>query len=105
MFKTIGSWFMTTISIITAFGVFMHDGHLDKVVLSEVGTPIDGAHVARSGHTHSDYNAANSLLNHSFAYQSPSVPPRSAGDRRRRLALPTELARHAFDDILMPILT
>ncbi len=94
---------MTTVSLLTAFGVFLHDGHLDKVVTS-YDSPVDGAHIARSGHTHTDYNASNSLLNNSFSYQSPSVPPKNRSERKHRLEFPTDFSRHAFDDELLPVL-
>lgn len=93
---------MTTISALTAFGVFLHDGHLDKVV-SSYDSPVDGAHIARSGHTHTDYNASNNLLNNSFSYQSPSMPPKNRSERKHRLDLP-DTFRHAFDDELLPII-
>ena len=105
MIQTITNWFITSISILTAFGVFMHDGHLDKAVMTRLEAPVDATHIARSGHAHADYNAMDNLLNNSFAYQSPATPPKSRSERRQRLTLPQGFARHAFDDVLMPILT
>lgn len=104
MIQTITTWLMTTISALTAFGVFLHDGHLDKAVVTAFDTPIDASHIGRGGHAHADYNAANNLLANSFTYQSPSLPPRDRSERRHRLQLPTDLGRHAFDDELMPLL-
>lgn len=103
MIQTITNWLMTSISLLTAFGVFMHDGHLDKVVITAFDAPIDAAHIARTGHAHADYNAADNLLNNSFAYQSPSVPPKNRSERKHRLDLPDTI-RHAFDDELLPII-
>ena len=94
---------MTTISTLTAIGIFMHDGHFDKAMVTTTEAPIDAAHISRTGHTHADYNLSNSLLNNSFAYQSPAVPPKSRSERKHRLQLPGELGHHAFDDVLMPI--
>ena len=105
MLQSLASWFMTAISIATAFSVFMHDGHLDKAMITSSDAPLDAAHIARSGHAHADVNAVDNLLNKSFAYQAPSSPPKSRSDRKRRLTLPPEYGRHAFDDILMPFLT
>ena len=104
MIQTITKWLMTIFSILTAFGVFMHDGHLDKAAMTSFGTSIDAAQIGKSGHTHADYNGVHYLLTHSFAYKSPSAPPKSRSDRKRRLTLPPEFGRHAFDDILMPVL-
>lgn len=104
MIQTITNWLLTTISIITAFGVFVHDGHLDKAVMSGLDAPIDATHIAKGGHAHADYNAVEHLMNKSQGYQSPAVPPKSRSERKRRLQLPPEFGRHAFDDILMPML-
>lgn len=103
MIQTITNWLMTTISALTAFGVFLHDGHLDKVAITTYDGPVDGAHIARSGHTHTDYNASGSLLNNSFSYQSPSIPPKNKSERKHRLDLP-DTFRHAFDDELLPVI-
>lgn len=104
MIQTITNWLLTTISIVTAFGVFMHDGHLDKAVASGLDAPIDATHIGKSGHTHADYNGVHYLLTHSFAYKAPSTPPKSRSERKRRLTLPPEFGRHAFDDVLMPMI-
>ena len=104
MIQTITNWLMTTVSALTAFGVFMHDGHLDKAVVTSLDTPVDATHIGKGGHAHADYNAANNLLTNSFAYQSPSIPPKNRSERKHRLELPTDLGRHAFDDELMPLL-
>lgn len=104
MIQTITNWLMTTISVITAFGVFIHDGHLDKAVLTGFDAPIEATHIGKGGHAHVDYNATDFLMNKSQGYQSPAVPPKNRSERKRRLQLPTEFGRHAFDDILMPML-
>ena len=105
MIQTITKWLMTIISIMIVFGVFVHDGYLDKVVMIGFDAPVDATHLGKGGHTHADYNGVHHLLTHSFAYKSPSAPPKSRSDRKRRLTLPPEFGRHAFDDVLMPILT
>lgn len=112
MIQTITNWFMTLLSLVTALGVFMHDGGVGKATMTVLKDPAystDGtqaAHVvtvhASDSHAHQDFNASNSLLN-SFAYQSPSVPPRDRNERKHRLSLNLDLGRHAFDDSLMPI--
>lgn len=103
MIQTITNWLMTTISALTAFGVLLHDGHLDKAMVTAFDTPLDASHIARSGHTHADYNAANNLLANSFTYQSPSLPPKNKSERKHRLDLP-DTFRHAFDDELLPVI-
>ena len=117
MIQTITNWFMTTISLLTAMGVFMHDGRVDKAAMTAMENPFSVkylqdttyaqklAHFVRTdAHTHPDHNAAKSLLTGSFAYQSPSVPPRNREERKNRLQMPEDIGRHAFDDVHMPIL-
>lgn len=115
MIQTITNWFMTILSLITALGVFMHDGRVDKVTATAFKDSSvygnDGtlaAHTvtlhASDTHAHPDFNATGSLLQ-SFAYQSPSVPPRDRNEKKHRLSLDLDLGRHAFDDGLMPILS
>ena len=83
----------------------MHDGHLDKAMLTRLDTPVDATHIGRGGHAHSDHNASSNLLANSFTYQSPAVPPKTRSERKQRLQLAVGFGRHAFDDVLMPILT
>lgn len=104
MIQTITNWFMTIITMLTAFGVFMHDGHLDKAVMTGLDAPVDSAHIARGGHTHADYNGMDYLMNKSQGYQNPATPAKSRSERKRRLTLPPEFGRHAFDDVLMPMI-
>lgn len=111
MIQTITNWFMTILSLATAVGVFMHDGRVDKMVsgLKDSATyASDGtlaAHAlsahALDTHAHPDFNASSALLR-SFAYQTPTVPPRDRNERKHRLSLNLDLGRHAFDDGLMP---
>lgn len=107
--------FMAALSLITAFGVFMHDGRVDRAIIARYEKPFDGIYsaqgaalklktfVATDAHTHPDHNAARSSLLNSFAYQSPSVPPRK--EDRHRLELENDLGgRHAFDNTTLPII-
>ncbi len=114
MIQTITNWFMTTISLMTAVGIFMHDGRVDKATITALQDPLsfanDGSFATQvinlrhaDGHTHPDFNPIKSLM-HSFTYQSPSVPPRDRGERKKRLSLHFDVGRHAFDDVLMPII-
>ena len=103
MTSLLTNWIMTAASILTAFGIFMHDGRLDAVVITGTDMPLDSSHIARSDHIHTDYNVNESLLNNSFAYQSAGVPPKGRSERKHRLTLPAQsFGRHAFDDGLLP---
>ena len=106
---------MTLVTLMTAFGVFMHDGRVDKATLTAVryyDKPVllsahgTGARfrdfVATDAHTHPDHNAARNSLFSSFAYQSPSIPPRDAQGRRHFRSEPR--GRHAFDNVTLPLI-
>lgn len=116
--KTIANYVMTTISLITALGVFTHDGRVDKAAttaLTSSATAIGyvpakavSARVtdftSTDAHTHPDHNAANRALMSSFFYQAPSIAPRRKShhkDLKRMLETPP---RHAFDNTNLPIL-
>ncbi len=105
MIPNITNWLMTAASIVTAFGIFMHDGRIDAVVVTGTDMPLDSAHIARADHTHSEYSAMDNLLNQSFAYQSAGVPPKGRSERKHHLTLPAHLGRHAFDDTILPALS
>lgn len=107
---------MTALSLLTAFGVFMHDGRVDKATTTAVGTSgitvyAAGAtiqakfadFVATDAHTHPDHNTGRSLLNSTFAYQSPSIMPRR-DSHHKQLKLFLESGRHAFDNTNLPVL-
>ena len=115
MIQTITNWFMTILSLVTAIGVFMHDGRVDKATASALKdssvyateNTLAGHAIslhASDGHAHPDFNASNSLLR-SFAYQAPTVPPRDRNERKHRLSLDLDLGRHAFDDGFMPLIS
>ena len=109
---------MTIISILTAFGVFMHDGRVDKATTTsltyargnDVGALDTGKTITAKfidflkvdSHTHPDHNAAKSLLS-AFTYQSPSIPPRNQEQKRHLLQQCEPRGRHAFDNIFLPI--
>lgn len=115
--KTTLNLFMTTISLMTAFGVFLHDGRVDKATLTAAryyDKPIlitpnaVGARfrdfVATDAHTHPNHNAAKNSLMSSFSYQSPSIPPRESQHRKHLLQNIEPRGRHAFDNMNLPIL-
>lgn len=117
-FNTLANYFMTSIALLTAFGVFLHDGRIDKATLTAakfydeplVIRPADVGwrfkdFVATDAHTHPDHNAARSALMSSFKYQSPSIPPRDAHNRRTVMQLAGLRGRHAFDNASLPIIS
>ena len=108
---------MTGISLMTALGVFMHDGRVDKAATTAIYGPL--VKVTHSGtvlqryqdfvsadaHTHPDHNAARSSLLNSFAYQSPSIPPRDQERKHHLLREMRTRGHFAFDNALLPFLS
>lgn len=115
--RTFASTLMNIVSLLTACGVFMHDGRVDRATVTALHRPFEAvqvqsplemtqrvkAFVETDAHTHPDHNAARSSLMNSFTYQSPSVPPRK--EDRHRLSYETDCSgRHAFDNVNLPII-
>ncbi|NCU37976.1 hypothetical protein EOL96_02885 [Candidatus Saccharibacteria bacterium] len=114
--QSLATYFMTTISLLTAFGVFLHDGRVDKAVTTrlhnpfanEKSVPIKIALRYRSfvdvdKHTHPDHSAAQRALLKSFAYQSPSIPPRNQEQKKHLQQECQPRGHHAFDNYNLPI--
>lgn len=107
---------MTYMSILTAFGVFLHDGRVDKaastaiksgiVSLSHTGQVLQRyrAFVDTDAHTHPDHNAARSSLLNSFAYQSPSIPPKGNDQKRHGSDELRARGHYAFDNTNLPMI-
>jgi hypothetical protein len=106
---------MTVLSIVTAFGVFMHDGRVDRAVTTSLYRPFDvvsnneltarmRSFVETDAHTHPDHSAVKNTLLSSFAYQSPSVPPRREAHHKYTLKQIENGGRHAFDNVDLPVL-
>jgi hypothetical protein len=107
---------MTYMSVLTAFGVFLHDGRVDKaastamksgvVTFSNTGAALQRyrAFVDTDAHTHPDHNAARSALLNSFAYQSPSVPPKGNDQKRHGHDELRARGHHAFDNASLPVI-
>lgn len=117
MLNTLFHHFMTTISLLTAFGVFMHDGRVDKATLTATG--VSGLRVyanntslgakfadfvATDAHTHPDHNTGRGLMS-GFAYQSPTIGPRRDTHHKQILRILEAGGRHAFDNTNLPIIT
>lgn len=111
---TIVHYFMTSISIVTAFGVFTHDSRIDKAASTAADTlSARRAQVTRTTlkltdigspdpHTHSHSSAGKALLS-GFVYQSPSIAPRRKS-HHRELFHQTERPHFAFDNSSLPLL-
>jgi hypothetical protein len=107
---------MTGVSLLTALGVFMHDGRVDKAASTALYGPLrlvtaNGTIVQRyqdfvsgDAHTHPDHNAARSALLNSFAYQSPSVPPKGNDQKRHDNDELRARGHHAFDNATLPVI-
>ncbi len=106
---------MTAISLVTACGVFMHDGRVDRATLTAINP---GAHqvslsattylrfkdfVDTDAHTHPDHNTGKSLFS-GFQYQSPSMAPRRDSHHKQILRILETGGRHAFDNTNLPLL-
>lgn len=107
---------MTFISLLTAFGVFMHDGRVDRAAVTAVSKPSQGtvtpgliavrfkSFLDTDAHTHPDHNTARAAYFRSFKYQSPSVPPRREQQHKHVLSELETGGRHAFDNTNLPVL-
>lgn len=117
MSQNLFKYFIATISIMTAFGVFAHDGRIDKAAMTALGASSLAAYaastasmqakfadfIATDAHTHPDHNAADSLLRNSFKYQDPSISPRR-NSHHKQLKSMLAGGRHAFDNTNLPVL-
>ncbi|MGB2787043.1 MAG: hypothetical protein WBB94_01525 [Candidatus Saccharimonadaceae bacterium] len=110
--------FVSTVSLFTATGLFMHEMHVDqalstfeyrtysRVSLTSLLTSmqLQPGKVELDMHTHVDHNPANSLLSLNNMISTPSIIPRS--DYRRHMLQNEEpKGRHAFDNIYLPLIS
>ena len=105
---------IATLSLVTATGVFIHDGRIDRA--ASTVRPISFKHSTDSGssagstdaglagnpHTHPE-KAARTLKG--FAYQSPSIQPRESRSKKYMLQNAEPRGRHAFDNYYLPIVS
>ncbi len=114
--KTLAHHVITAISLVTACGVFVHDGRLDKAATTALNQPFSGPvqismnqrfkdFVAADAHTHPDHNAAKAGLLNSFTYRSPSIPPRDQEQKKHLLQRAEPRGRHAFDNYFLPVIS
>jgi hypothetical protein len=111
--KKITNIIIAAVSLLTATGVFIHDGRIDRATSSV--RPTSAKHASDSGstansdsglsgnpHTHPE-KAARTLKG--FAYQAPTVPPRESRLKRYMLQNVEPKGRHAFDNYFLPIIS
>lgn len=111
--KKLTNIFIAAISLLTATGVFIHDGRIDRAALST--RPINAKHATDSGatgasdsglsgnpHTHPE-KAGRTLKG--FAYQSPSINPRENRLKRYLMQNYEPRGRHAFDNYHLPVIS
>lgn len=108
---------MTGLTLLTALGVFVHDGRVDKAAVNVVygaSSTVEGGasltqryqeFISSDAHTHPDHNALRASLLNNFAYQSPSVPPRGQEHKKHLLDELRFRGHHAFDNALLPIVS
>ncbi len=104
---------IATISLLTATGVFIHDGRIDRAAVST--RPISAKHSSDSGSTgSSDSGLSGNPHTHpekvgrtlkGFAYQSPSINPRENRLKRYLMQNYEPRGRHAFDNHYLPIIS
>ena len=97
---------VSTLSLLTAGGVFVHDAHATSVAslkLPRYSAVDQHPDSLLDVHFHADQTPAQSLLSN-FTYQSPSVPPREA-DNKRQHPRRFILSRHAFDNSALPLIS
>ncbi len=103
------------VSILTSFGVTIHDTHLDQLVARSETRPAIVAYrepddqtptkpLGSGQHAHVDYNPLSQSLSNTFAYQSPSIAPRRDSHHKQLLTQIEQGGRHAFDNANLPIL-
>ena len=114
--KTIANNFVAAISLITALGVFTHDGRIDRAATVAISSIVSlgyaplGTHSSRfsdfvstDAHTHPDHSAANRSIISNFFNQAPSIAPKRKS-YRKDLNNETSPPRHAFDNSSLPVL-
>ncbi len=103
--------FIVTLSLLTATGVFIHDGRIDRA--ASTTRPTSMKHASDSGAAASDSGLAGNPHTHpekagrtlkGFAYQSPSINPRESRLKRYLMQNYEPRGRHAFDNHYLPII-
>lgn len=99
-----------SLTIITACGVFLHDGRLDRAFSTSASASIVGGlttqRLAKSDATSADPHThperSQRTLN-GFTYRSPSIPPREHKSKKYLLQKLSPRGHHAFDNYNLPI--
>ena len=101
------------LSLTTGTGVLLHDTKLDKLPFTSMVSAA-GKHAGFSAATLSDNGITPDLHAHShrsvhtisgFSYQSPAIPPREGKAKKHMLQNYEPRRRHAFDNIVLPIVS
>ena len=111
---TITAFATAAISVITSFGVAVHDTHVDQLLSRSGSRPAIVTYrepddqtpkpLGSGQHTHVDYNPLSHALSHTFAYQSPSIAPGREARHKQMLRQIEAVGRHAFDNDNLPVL-
>lgn len=105
---------IATLSLVTATGVFIHDGRIDRA--ASTVRPVSFKHSTDSGaagaasdsglagnpHTHPE-KVGRTLKG--FAYQSPSINVRENRLKKYMLQNAEPRGRHAFDNCYLPLIS
>lgn len=95
------------LSLSTASGILIHDGHINQIGDSgHIQQVHDASAQARTdityeAHPHPEHQG--STLN-GFSYSSPSYPPRESKYKKFLLQNAVPRGRHAFDNSFLPLL-
>lgn len=112
---TASAFFAACISVLTSFGVTLHDIHVETLFTAATTRPAIVAYseseeqsptkpLGGRQHVHVDYNPLSHVLSNTFAYQSPSIAPRQNSHHKQLLHQIEMGGRHAFDNDNLPIL-
>ena len=101
---------IATISLLTATGIFIHDGRIDRMVSvtrtsihSKKAADVNLSDLGLHGNPHTHPEKAGRTLK-GFAYQSPSINPRENRMKRYMMQNYEPRGRHAFDNHYLPVL-
>lgn len=101
---------LATLSLLTATGVFIHDGRIDRATSAlrpyAMRKSVDSgtSDLGLSGNPHIHPERMGRTLK-GFAYQSPSVPPRESRSKRYMMQNYEPRGRHAFDNYCLPLVS
>lgn len=101
---------IATVSLLTATGVFIHDGRIDRAASTtrsytyRKAVDTGGADLGLHGNPHTHPEKVGRTLK-GFSYQSPSIPPREQRSKRYMMQNYEPRGRHAFDNYCLPVIS